>query len=104
MTGPPKSRVLPESLWRCDCGTEVLGVSFYPWDGEPADWFIEIYKMPGIPRFGWRLKQIVNLLLGREVVIDAVSLDREKTERLVAFLIDSIAEASREHARGCPTR
>lgn len=84
--------VLPEKLLRCDCGTEVLGVSFYTWKEDPPDWFIEVYKMPGIRTLRWRLRTAANLLLGREVYIDAVSLDRPKVEQLMAFLAASIAE------------
>lgn len=85
-------RVLPEKLWRCDCGSEILGVSFYTWREDPPDWFIEIYKMPCVGRFGWRFKKAMGLLIGREVVIDAVSLDREKASELLTFLQQSIAE------------
>ncbi len=53
-------------------------------------------RLPPKILVGLRLKQAVNLLLGREVVIDAVSLDREKVDRLIAFLITSVAVASGE--------
>lgn len=92
-------RVIPEQLWRCDCGTEVLGVSFYTWREDPPDWFIEVYKMPGAGRFGWRFKKAMGLLIGREVVIDAVSLDKEKVAELISFLRLSIASVT-EPTRG----
>lgn len=88
------SRILPEKLWRCDCGAEALGVSFYTWRDEPTEWFIEVYKMPARYAWSWRLRNALNLLIGREVVIDAVSLDAHKTHELVTFLEESIAEAT----------
>lgn len=91
----PEPRQLPEKLWRCDCGSEVLGVSYYEWRDDPPDWFIEVYKLPARYSWRWRLKTIANLLLGREVVIDAVSLDRHKLDELLAFLNRSIKETER---------
>jgi hypothetical protein len=89
-------RVLPEKLWRCDCGGETLGVSFYTWGDGTDDWFIEVYKMPARYSWSWRWRNALNLLVGREVVVDAVSLDRFKAGELVEFLQASIFEASQE--------
>jgi|SRR5215203_4498861 len=94
MLDKPEPRVLPEKLWRCDCGGEVLGVSFYTWGESPPDWFIEIYRLPGVSTFGWRARQAMNLLLGRTVYFDSISLDKGKVEELVAFLSESIDEVN----------
>lgn len=86
--------VYGDKLWRCDCGSEALGVSFYSSPHEHNEWFIEVYKIPARYSWRWRRKTIWDLLLGREVVIDAVSLDRQKVTELMAFLGEGIAEAT----------
>lgn len=85
--------MLPEKLWRCDCGAEVFGVSFYTWRDDPPDWFIEVYALPGVHTFRWRLRQMANLLLGRDVVLDCAALDRHKVGELVDWLSACIEEA-----------
>jgi hypothetical protein len=87
---------LPEKIWRCDCGAEALGVSFYSWpDSTPTEWFIEVYKLGGVGHWRWRMRKAFAMLLGRDVYIDAVSLDRHKVAELLDFLNASIAEASK---------
>lgn len=85
-------RILPEKLWKCDCGGHVLAVSFYTWKEDPPDWFIEIYEMPGRTSWRWRIRQALNILFDRDVVFDSVSLDRFKAAELVEFLTKSIEE------------
>lgn len=92
MSAATAPRELPEKLFRCECGAEVLGVSFYTWKDDPPDWFIEVYKMPGEPSWRWRFKQMWKLLRGHEITVDAVALDPPKVEKLMAFLAASIAE------------
>ena len=88
------ARVLPEKVWRCECGCEALGVSFYTWAPQsPAEWFIEVYKLGGVGSWKWRVRKALDMLLGRDVYIDAVALDPPKARELVGFLIESIAEA-----------
>lgn len=86
-------RSFDEKMWRCECGNEGLGVSFYSWPDEPTEWFIEVYKLGGIGAWRWRVKNAVNMLLGRDVYIEAVALDPPKANELVAFLTESIAAA-----------
>lgn len=85
-------RTLPEKIWRCECGAEALGVSFYTWRDDPPEWFIEVYKLGGIGSWGWRVRNALNMLLGRDVYIEAVALDPPKVRELLTFLADCIAE------------
>lgn len=81
--------------WRCECSCSVLGVSFYaPFKDDPAEWFIEVYKLPGIGAWRWRIKNALNLLLGREVYIDCVSMDEPKAREFVEWM------AARVHTVG----
>lgn len=81
---------LNEKLWRCDCGSEAIGVSFYTWPEDESEWFIEVYKLGGIDHWRWRFKKAIAMLLGRDVYIEAVALNQEKTRDLVEFLTASI--------------
>jgi len=85
---------LNEKMWRCDCGAEALGVSFYDWPGEKAEWFIEVYKMGGVGHWRWRVQKALAMLLGREVYIEAVALDKDKTQELIEFLNANIASVT----------
>lgn len=73
--------------WRCECQCSVLGVNFYaPFKDSPAEWFIEVYKLPGIGAWRWRIKNAVNMLLGREVYIDCVVMDEPKARGFVEWI------------------
>jgi hypothetical protein len=91
--GTPSPRTLPEKLWRCECGAEALGVSFYTWDDQSGEWFIEVYKLGGVGHWRWRVRKAFDMLLGRDVYIESVALDPPKARELLAFLAASIAEA-----------
>lgn len=84
---------LNEKVWRCECGSEAVGVSFYSWPDAGHDWFIEIYKLGGIGHWRWRLRNAVNMLLGRDVYIETVALDPPKVRELVSFLQAQIVAA-----------
>ncbi len=95
-TAPPRSE---SREFRCECSCSVLGVSFYaPFKTDPAEWFIEVYKLPGAG-WRWRFKNALNLLLGREVVIDAVSMDEPKAREFVEWMARNVREVGAEPLR-----
>jgi hypothetical protein len=95
-TAPPR-QVTRE--YRCECGCSILGVSFYaPFKDDPAEWFIEVYKLPG-SGWRWRLRNALNLILGREVVIDAVSMDEPKAREFVEWMARHVREVGAEPLR-----
>lgn len=78
----------PQAIYECVCGEPAfVRISF---DSKDKDWTLifEMVPSPGRRYFSWRLRQAVNLVLGRGISFIDIILGRNQAKKFFAQMAE----------------